>query len=136
MVDAPESAVRAASAVLGLDGEHGAAWQAWREGVSRSTGRPVSDLRPSDRADLVGFVNAHAGGLRGEPLMAWITRTARAFVEANDGKYGFTPRRCAVWLDAGGKDSRASPALRQLIGAAASAPWMNPKENFDFAEGT
>lgn len=121
-----------ATKVLGLDGECGAAWEAWRQGVSAATGRPVTALRQSDRADLVALANAHAGGLRGEALMGWITTTAKAFVEANEARYGFTPRRCAVWLDGGGKNARGSPVPRQEIGSAASAPWMNPKENFDF----
>ncbi len=120
--------------VLGLDGEGGAAWQAWRTGISLATGKPTSEIGARDKPDLVAFVNAHAGGLRGEPLMAWIAETAAAFVKANDGKYGgFTTKRCRDWLDAG-RLERAGPGgvPRQKIGAAASAPWMNPTSNFDF----
>lgn len=117
--------------VLGLDGENGEAWQAWRRGVSRATGKPVSGLGPLDKPPLVELANAHAGGLRGEALMAWITETAATFVASNEARYGYTTKRCAAWLDAG-RPARAAPARR---GAEVTkqpydpdAPWLQLPE--------
>ncbi len=119
--------------VLGLDGEGGAAWHAWRSGISLSTGKPTSEIGARDKPDLVAFTNAHSGGLRGQDLIDWIAATAAAFAGAVDGKYGgFTTKRCRDWLDAGRPERATNGAPRQPIGSAASAPWMNPTSNFDF----
>lgn len=130
----PDTGVRRVTPmVLGHDGEGGSAWHAWRTGISTATGKPVSELQARDKPDLVAFVNAHSGGLRGEPLMAWISETASAFVRAVDGKFGgFTTKRCREWLDTGRLERTANGVPRQPIGAAASAPWMTTTENFDF----
>lgn len=117
--------------VLGLDGEGGAAWQAWRVGVGRATGKPVADLRASDKPDLVAFVNAHAGGLRGEALMGWISDTAEAFARTKTATYGITTRRCAVWLDGGRVDpggfaARGAELTKQPFDPA--APWLKLPE--------
>ncbi len=132
----PDQIASAVPRVLGLDGEGGAAWQAWRDGISRTTGKPVSELRPSDKPDLVAFANAHAGGLRGEALMAWIAETAEAWARQYDPAFGgFKPAHCKTWLDAGRppRPARTGPP-RQQLGSQSSAPWMTP-QNFDFAAG-
>jgi hypothetical protein len=112
--------------VLGLDGEGGAAWQAWRAGVSAATGSPVSELGARDKPDLVAFTNAHAGGLRGEALMVWISDTAMAFVRANDPRFGFTTKRCLAWLDAGRKDARTTNGRH--VQSAENRAWVMPKD--------
>lgn len=40
-----------------------------------------------------------------------------------------------TWLKNAGRFARGGPVPRQPIGSAASAPWMNPTENFDFGAG-
>ncbi len=114
--------------VLGLDGEGGAAWEAWRQGIGRATGAPVSELGRFDKSDLVAFANAHSGGLRGELLMEWIARTAEAFARANDDGYGLTPKRCKAWLD-GGRKARASPG-RGIVQSADNRAWKLPGGEF------
>ena len=117
---------RGGGLVLGLDGEGGEAWQAWKVGVGRATGKPVSDLHPRDKQDLVASSNAHAGGLRAEALMAWITATAETFAREVDGKFGgFTTKRFREWLDAG-RPARAEPGGRH-VQSAANRSWKMPE---------
>lgn len=93
--------------------------EAWREGVSLATGLPCTPLKPYERADLDGFVSVHSGGLSGPELTAWVRDTARAFVEASESRFGFTPKRCASWLDSGrpGKrDAKQESSLQKTGG--------------------
>ncbi len=93
--------------------------EAWREGVSLATGLPCTPLKPYERSDLAGFVSVHSGGLSGDALNAWVRDTAKAFVEASDAKFGFTPKRCAGWLDSGrpGKrDAKQESSLQKTGG--------------------
>jgi hypothetical protein len=98
---------KAESAVLGNDGECGAAWEAWRDGIGRVTGSRPSTLDPYERTPIVAFANAKAEGRRGEALMVWIADTAEAFARAVDPAFGFTPKACKRWLDAGRPPRRA-----------------------------
>ncbi len=85
--------------------------EAWREGVSLATTLPCTPLKPYERSDLDGFVSVHSGGLSGDALKAWVRDTAKAFVEASDAKFGFTPKRCAVWLDSGRPPKHGARAM-------------------------
>lgn len=113
--------------VVGPDGEGGAVFEAWRRGVRDVTGKPVSSLNPSERREVVDFANAHAGGARSEALVAWVRETAAAFVRANEARFGFTPKRCKVWLDGGRQDCRGSPRS-QPVQSAENRSWIVPKE--------
>lgn len=88
----------------------------WRKGVSLATGTPITPLTPYERTDLDRFVSAHARGLSGEVLSEWVMNTAIEFVRANDAQFGFTPKRCAKWLDAGRPAKRGATNLQQTTG--------------------
>lgn len=116
------------SKVLGNDGDGGAAWEAWKVGISRATGQPVSDMSRWDKLELVDFVNAHAGGRRGELLMAWISSTAETFARAHMGDgYGIAAKRCKAWLDGGRKTPKAARAGRDIVQSSEGRMWKLPE---------
>lgn len=97
--------------------------EAWREGVSLATGVPCTPLKPYERSDLDGFVSVHSGGLSGPALREWVRDTAKAFAEASDAKFGFTPKRCAGWLDSGRPGRRDAKQDSSLQKTAGDEPW-------------
>lgn len=117
---------------LGPDGDSGSAFGAWREGIKAVTGKPVSQLAPNERRDVVDLANGHAGGRQGEDLMTWIRETAEVWARQHDPRFGgFKPVHCKTWLDAG-RPARSPPGKR---GAEITkqpydpdAPWMKLPE--------
>lgn len=97
--------------------------EAWREGVSLATGVPCTPLKPYERADLDGFVSVHSGGLSGGALTDWVRDTAKAFAEASESRFGFTPKRCAGWLDSGRPGKRDAKQASSLQKTTDDEPW-------------
>ncbi len=116
--------------VLGMDGENGEAFAAWRRGITAVTGKPVSQLAPGERQDVVELANAHAGGQRGEPLMTWLTATAERWARQHDPAFGgYKPRGCRTWLDAGepAPPSQTRFSGRHLIQSSENRQWIVPE---------
>lgn len=88
------------SRIVGHDGAFGAVFDAWRRGVSSATGARVSQLSPLERRDLVDLINTH-GNIGSPNIEAWVEATAAEFVRATEARFGYTTKRCKVWLDAG-----------------------------------
>lgn len=98
------------------DGAFGMTAGAWAEGVRAKTGGAVTRLDLRQTRALLALCDAHAGGRTGQALLEWVTATASEFASTVDASYGgYTPVRCANWLDAGKPRERAKgPAKREI----------------------
>lgn len=98
------------------DGAFGMSAGAWVAGVRAVTKGAVTRLDLRQTRALLALCDAHGGGRRGQDLLDWVTSTATEFARSVDANFGgFTPTRCATWLDAGKPTERAkgTPKIAQ-----------------------
>ena len=82
------------------DGVFGMSGDAYGNGIRMVTNKPFAPLTRFDTQDLQRMIAAHGGGLRGQPLLDWVTKTAAEFATAKP-YLSLTPAKCTQWLDAG-----------------------------------
>lgn len=85
---------------IGGRGLFGFQTTAFAEGITKGTGRPYVSAGPFEAKTLEDCAK-HAGGLAGEPLMAWYRTKAEKFARSADPKFTFTAARFCNWLNAG-----------------------------------